>query len=438
MRETSYKHKKFPMSVISDEIKKLVKAAQEDRVNLVEERNERYRKDLEFWKITIDKDMLFYYLRNDRTLGDCRQYIEKVKASENLPSDFFALKNTEDIAAQEGYHQIIYRGAAVDTIVDQYVQQGKQCRNDSDRLYITTDGIVGNGNTRLSVIREKMKDWRTVECLVWEEQYKDDWRLIENHTSVKDNAPDFRQPNPWYGKADTYKKYQEEEDMSDAEIAREMNYFTGGQHPKPDVKKLLKDVALAELADHFLNHNKTDEYETFDDLRHMGGQSTYGKQVFTTLQARQKSFEKIQPEIKKELQMTAYHAMSYGIKGEARDMHRAIGTLYTTEHVTDIRLRNAEDENLKFTREKWDKLTLEEKDKKVEKTLLNSQKIETDAKDAKEVRYSQNLIKSVIHDLERANRNIKPSSVVDQIEDHFKDIADQIEAIKQKIKELKI
>ena len=136
--------------------------------------------------------------------------------------------------------------------------------------------------------------------------------------------------------------------------------------------------------------------------------------------------------------MTAYHAMSYGIKGEARDMHRAIGTLYTTEHVSDIRLRNGEDENSIFTREKWDKLTLDEKNKKVEKTLLNSQKIETDAKDAKEVRYSQNLIKSIIHDLERANRNIKPSSVVDQIEDHFKGIADEIEAIRQKIKELNI
>ena len=212
-----YKLKQYPQEDVRSQIEKLIKESQKDRANLVKENNIRRNKILEFWRIEIDKDMLFYYLHNNRTLGNCRQYIEKEFAGQ-LPDDYFDMKNTENLDVQQAYHQIIYKHADVDDIVDTYNRQKDQ----RDPLYINLNGVVANGNTRLSVIREKMKDWPTVECLVYPEKYTNDWLMMENHTAQKDNQKEFGNPDPWYGKADTAKKYSEIP-MSIDEVAIEMN-----------------------------------------------------------------------------------------------------------------------------------------------------------------------------------------------------------------------
>ena len=166
-----------------------------------------------------------------------------------------------------------------------------QYRRSKDPIYITTKGVVANGNTRLSVIREKMDEWHYVDCYVYDDKYHDNWHLIESHTSQKDNIKDFRQPDPWYSKSDTYQKYKNW-GMNEEVIARMMNYYKGNSN-NPDIKSLKDDVNKCILAQEFLDHDLTDEFYIFEDLKKMGSDS---RQVFTTLHQRLNVWEpKIEP-----------------------------------------------------------------------------------------------------------------------------------------------
>ena len=427
-----YKVKQYPQEDIRKEIEKLVLESQKDRANLTTEKNIRRNKNLEFWKIEIDKDMLFYYLNNNRTLGNCRQYIEKEKAGE-VPDNYFDMTNTENLDVQQAYHQIIYKHADVDEIVDTYNLQKDQ----RDPLYINFDGVVANGNTRLSVIREKMKDWPTVECLVYPKNCANDWMLMENHTAQKDNQKEFGNPDPWYGKADTANKYKKIYDNDLEEVAKEMNLLT--KTGKPNIPELEKIINRATLAQEFLDWDKSDKYEIFEDLASMGPDD--GLQVFKTLNDRISSLQKtnkLDPAVMMELKEQAFHAMSYGLKGQHASMHLAIQRTFSSDYVKILALRNIEHPENKTNAKKFKSMSRDDRNKLVRKTLDASLAEHVRKEQEDNQNYMQDKMRSAITDLRTAKGAIRPDTNIAQFKDICDEINKEIEAIEQKIKDLNI
>ena len=272
----------------SDDLKKEIKALVEASNDTVTERNLEFNKSITFTKIKLNKHKLFYYLRNNRTKKDCKDYIRKLQDSgKSISSDFFSEENMDLTAAQQAYHGIIYRHADVETIENTYKQQEEQ----KYPIYITSNGVIANGNTRVSVLRERL-EWIDVECLVYPEDLSENWELIEVHTSEKDNVPYFQQEDAWYGKQETYIDLKSR-GYDDEKVARRMNNFKTGDRDKPDVASLLDDVERCNLVQEFLDFDPNDKFTYVSDLEKLserGGGD--GKQAFTTLQTKLKALHR--------------------------------------------------------------------------------------------------------------------------------------------------
>ena len=259
------------------------------------EKNLELNCDIEFTRIKIEKEDLFYYLRNNRTKKDCVDYIKKQNAEGNsLPEDFFAEKNIETQAAQQSYHEIIFSHADkndhAEKIKTTYLSQSEQ----RDPIYISSEGVIVNGNTRVSVIRELM-EWRHVECLVYPPET--DYETMESQTSQKDNYIDFSQEDAWYGKEETFKDLKAK-NMDDRKIAIRMNYFIKGDRTKPDVNSLHNDIHRCQLVQEFLDFDPNDKYTYVSDLVKLGEDGRGGgdgKQAFGTLQQKIKKIQQDYP-----------------------------------------------------------------------------------------------------------------------------------------------
>ena len=97
--KTKYQIKLFSQEKVEKEIEKLVKIAKEEGSNLSVERNMLTNSDLKFVKISIDKDMLRYYTENNRTVADCRHFVEK--ENPELPSSYFDIDNSDNAEVQK-------------------------------------------------------------------------------------------------------------------------------------------------------------------------------------------------------------------------------------------------------------------------------------------------------------------------------------------------
>ena len=59
-------------------------------------------------------------------------------------------------------------------------------------VFITSEGILASGNTRLSCWRE-MDMFDEIDCRVFPEEYSADWDLIREIVDEQDNATDIKQ-----------------------------------------------------------------------------------------------------------------------------------------------------------------------------------------------------------------------------------------------------
>lgn len=284
-KKIEYEVKEFPSDAIAKEIKELVESAKKDRANLLKEKNNMYNKTIEFVKIKIHKDKLLYYVENNRTGENCKEYIKKKKKDgHDLGDDYFSLKNIALQNVQQAYHEIIFNEADSEKISKIYQIQGEQ----KEPIFITSKGITVNGNSRLSTIRECL-DWIEVECYVYPEALSENYLLIEAHTSERDNRVDFGRPDPWYSKLATYLKYEKQK-QSDPMKAKLMGY-TSKKTPEANVADMHKDITICRLAKKFLDSNEIDDFEYFEDLSALGGD--YGLQAFKTMASRESSLSNI-------------------------------------------------------------------------------------------------------------------------------------------------
>ena len=151
-----------------------------------------------FTLVEMNIDDLYYNLENDRTLTKTREFIEDHLG---YPDDYFNHSNTTSLDAQKHYHDIIFDfiPSKMPIILDKY-------RNQRDSIYITQNGTIANGNTRVACFRELLnkeskETFRKIKCLVIPEEL-DDWKWIRGLVDQTDNIPDFSSRYPWYARAE--------------------------------------------------------------------------------------------------------------------------------------------------------------------------------------------------------------------------------------------
>ena len=363
--KTNYKVKNFADGHFAKEIAKRVAEAKKDNINKNIERNYSNNIDIEFWRIKIPKDLLLYYLGNNRTGSLCKDFIKRKNAEgNNLPEDYFDIKNMSRVDVQQDYHEIIFNEANHEIIAEQYQLQGEQL----DEIYITAEGVVVNGNSRLSTIREKL-NWAEVECYVYPDIYSNKWEIIESHTSQRDNKVNFAQEDPWYSKAHTYEKYFAL-GRDPVQIAELMNYSKGSDKKK--IQDMEADVQMCLLAQEFLDSDKFDKYEYLIDLKKLGSDS--GLQVFKTMSGRLQSLSKgiLPPQFKLEVKNLCFGIISTGNKGAAKSLHEAISLVLGDNNVRALvqkkiqKNSKKEDSSKKPKRSKKDEI-----DKSVDDAIIN-------------------------------------------------------------------
>ena len=120
--------------------KKIMKKYEEAIVNNDYKTHKIGRKEIKCYRAELPLASLYYNLENDRTLVHCIEYIE----DNNKPEDYFSSSNFANAEQQEAYHRIILK--FVKDVMKKEFEDGFQ----RDRIYITTTGIIVNGNTRVA------------------------------------------------------------------------------------------------------------------------------------------------------------------------------------------------------------------------------------------------------------------------------------------------
>lgn len=115
----------------------------------------KFRGGAELPVISLPIDYLIYRLENYRT-GDKQL---SLVATGKVPSGFFAPSRREDPSVQQKQHEILVQhartgsGETIKPIYDELARVAEQ----TDDLIISADGVVVNGNRRLSAMRELLR-----------------------------------------------------------------------------------------------------------------------------------------------------------------------------------------------------------------------------------------------------------------------------------------
>lgn len=275
------------------------------------------RNSYEFARIKIDSKWLYYNLQNDRTLTKTREFIE----DNDKPLDYFSERNFFNIEQQNDYHHIIKEFVSSDM-----VKILNKTNDQRDPLYITSEGIMANGNTRLCCFRENDL-FRDIECLVFPDDKSGDWDFIRQFVDLQDNAEDFSSDYPWYARAERIEKNIEVMNL-----------------PEPDYDEIAERMQYSGKKDAELNHdmlklakNFTDSgFEAFkklSDLDQLGPDS--GLQVFTTLARLRLSNQNLITDIKDKLTSVSFNLISMKGKnlGNFKSLHLAVSNIWSKPNI---------------------------------------------------------------------------------------------------------
>ena len=167
----------------------------------------------------MNRDDLYYNLENDRTLTSTEEFI----ADKGLDNTYFDRENFTLKQAQQDYHSIIS-----EFIPKQMTRILNETKDQRDPVYITRQGIMANGNTRLACFRNLGLDcYETIDCLVFPEELTDNWDFIRRFVDLADNAEDFSSSYPWHARAKRIEKNIQEMGLDEPDfktIASRMQY----------------------------------------------------------------------------------------------------------------------------------------------------------------------------------------------------------------------
>ncbi|MBI86446.1 MAG: hypothetical protein CMG63_00050 [Candidatus Marinimicrobia bacterium] len=242
-----------------------------------------------FPQIKVDRSLLLYNLENDRTLIATEEYI---KANPGTDEEMFSNKNAGNFEYQNLYHRIIFK-----FIPDDMFKILHEKKFQRDPLFITSSGIVANGNTRLACMREFAEietdeAYRDLTCLVVPDDKANDWTWIRSLVDELDNAVDFKSEYPWFSRARRFEKNCLEQNIPVEEIlgtdhdeeltriSKKMEY-KNLKESKIRYQMLVLAREFVEGGWALIKEGKAVTYEKLSDLSEIG--ASYGTQAFETL-----------------------------------------------------------------------------------------------------------------------------------------------------------
>lgn len=281
-------------------IKEKVKEAKDNNQTRTIKHN---RQDYELTRIRIDRDWLYYNIQNDRTLTDIEEFI----GSNGLSEDYFNEENSFNHEQQTNYHSII--SSYVKT---QMVKTFQRTLDQRDEIYITHEGLVANGNTRLACFRENDL-FKDVYCLVFSSDFGD-WDFIREIVDMQDNEIDISTDYPWHARAKRIQKNKAS--GTDIEtIRKRMRY-----KKTTEVEEKLR---MLELAEEFVKKDFPG-FSKLSDVSKLG--SDEGLQVFTTFAKGRfkKKYDQLDPNIKTKIANICFDIIGTGNKGAYSSIHLAV------------------------------------------------------------------------------------------------------------------
>jgi len=225
--------------------------------------------------IDLPLDYPFYNLENVRTEDDCEEFI----SDKGLDADTFDEGNIFNHNSQKLYHEIIFHRYAmneIDNLRKVFNEQGSDQRMP---IYISADGVIINGNTRMSYWREDKPKFSPIRCLVFDQTVE--WRELLFASNNMDSGIDFTQEMLWYQKAKQARRLKiidiknSGNNITDNE---EVAIAKGCQYGSVNILK--KALTKLELAEEYLNSGQPG-ITKFSDIR---GDGKYQSQAFDTLQ----------------------------------------------------------------------------------------------------------------------------------------------------------
>jgi hypothetical protein len=282
-----------------------------------------------FPRVKLRKDWLYYNLQNDRTLTKAREFCEE----NDKGLDYFAEENFFNIQQQKDYHKIIsgFVPASMAKIL-------KATNDQRDPLYVTYEGIMANGNTRLSCFRENGY-FEEIDCLIFPEDFSSDWNFIRQFVDKQDNAQDFSTDYPWYARAERIEKNIEEMNLDEPDyktIADNMQY--------KDAKEARLHHDMLELARRFIENEQYSDYERLSDLEKLGVGEGAGIQVFTTLATVRRTNKKVDIAIKEKLTAMSFRVIATGETSPFASRHLAVSNIWSKNNILD-ELRKLEEKD---------------------------------------------------------------------------------------------
>jgi hypothetical protein len=187
---------------------------------------------------------LLYRLENFRTISDQMSQVAAGKVDENL----FDPSRREDVSAQAAQHEILFKlaqtgsGESIKPIYDELIRVKEQ----TDELIISADGVVVNGNRRLSAMRELLAGpdsqtfagFENVSCAVLPESATDE-EIVALEIELQ-MQPDTKLPYDWTAVALAARALKARH-YSDDRIAGMMN------RDREDILRLVKMIDGADL-----------------------------------------------------------------------------------------------------------------------------------------------------------------------------------------------
>lgn len=204
---------------------------------------------------------LLYRLENFRTISDQMSLIASGKVDKNV----FDPSRREDVSAQAAQHELLFKlaktgsGETIKPIYDELVRVKEQ----SDELIISADGVVINGNRRLSAMRELVASqerqafacFENVTCTVLPVSATDE-EVVALEIELQ-MQPDTKLPYDWTAVALAARELKAR-NYSDERIAGMMN------REKEEILRLVKMIDGADLylADHL---GKPNDYSALEE-----------------------------------------------------------------------------------------------------------------------------------------------------------------------------
>ena len=286
----------------------------------------------DFVEIKMRKDDLLFNTENDRTLTRTREFVEE----NNYSLDYFSLSNVTNENVQQDYYEIIK-----DFIPEAMQKIFNTTKYQRDAIYITRNGVIANGNTRMACFRSNSAwaEFAEIDCLVIPENFSDDWAWIRGLVDAQDNAPKFSADYPWYSRAERMElnlaKGDGSADFFD-ETSKTMEYQT------PKVAQLHQN--MLKEARQFVATSKT-----YNKLSDLDGEKS-SKQAFQTLAQNYHGTvgKNLDPSVKAFIRQASFNAIDdpkVAAPSGYSSVHRLIAGLWTKENIAET-LRSFNSQNI--------------------------------------------------------------------------------------------